>query len=327
MSPNVLCNPYCVCCSFRCMAATASNNQYAFLSERKTAAVATCPASRSVKCRITVHGFYFRRRDQKFVRRFRCLTCKKSFSDATSSLNYRQKKTHLNAIVFRLLCSGVSQRRCARIQAINRKTVVRKLLILEKFCTRDQLSLLANMKGRVFNVQFDDMETWEHTKLKPLSIPLAVEQKTRLIIASDVVRMPAKGKIARQSIKKYGKRSDHRKKGWKNVLETVALVCSDTKNLNILSDSNPHYPFHIRKYLPEASHKTVFGRRGCVVGQGELKAGGYDPLFSLNHTAAMYRANINRLFRRTWCTTKRPDRLLAHIRLYTTFHNRILRKH
>ena len=52
----------------------------------------------------------------------------------------------------------------------------------------------------------------------------------------------------------------------------------------------------------------------------------FDPLFSLNHTCAMLRANINRLFRRTWCTTKRKDRLEQHLAVYMDFHNRILLK-
>ena len=60
------------------------------------------------------------------------------------------------------------------------------------------------------------------------------------------------------------------------------------------------------------------------MGQGELKKIGFDPLFDLNHTAAMIRANINRLFRRTWCTTKRADRLEAHLELYVQYHNREL---
>jgi len=47
---------------------------------------------------------------------------------------------------------------------------------------------------------------------------------------------------------------------------------------------------------------TTKGRRECVVGQGELKGGGFDPLFSLNHTCAMIRAHVSRLFRRTWNT-------------------------
>jgi hypothetical protein len=35
----------------------------------------------------------------------------------------------------------------------------------------------------------------------------------------------------------------------------------------------------------------------------------------------MIRANVNRMFRRTWCTTKRRDRLEAHLVLYADYHN------
>ena len=66
------------------------------------------------------------------------------------------------------------------------------------------------------------------------------------------------------------------------------------------------------------------GGRGCVTGQGELKKLRFDPLFALNHTCAMLRANINRLFRRTWCTTKKKERLEQHLAVYMDFHNRIL---
>jgi hypothetical protein len=60
------------------------------------------------------------------------------------------------------------------------------------------------------------------------------------------------------------------------------------------------------------------------VGQGELKRGGFDPLFSLNHTAAMFRDRLKRLSRRTWCTTKRPDRLQLLLDLYAWYHNELL---
>ncbi len=74
----------------------------------------------------------------------------------------------------------------------------------------------------------------------------------------------------------------------------------------IKSDQSPHYPMAVKTHFPNSRHETFKGKRGCVVGQGELKATSFDPLFSLNHSFAMLRANINRLFRRTWCTTKKP---------------------
>ncbi|HEY8279241.1 MAG TPA: transposase, partial [Bdellovibrionota bacterium] len=77
-------------------------------------------------------------------------------------------------------------------------------------------------------------------------------------------------------------------------------------------------------HFPKALHKTYEGKRGAQGGQGELKKVKFDPLFSLNHTCAMFRANVNRLFRKTWCTTKRIDRLRAHLMIYAHYHNRHL---
>jgi hypothetical protein len=76
--------------------------------------------------------------------------------------------------------------------------------------------------------------------------------------------------------------------------------------------------------FPGAEHARHLGGRGCITGQGELKKLRFDPLFSLNHTCAMLRANINRLFRRTWCTTKKKERLEQHLWVYMDFHNRVL---
>jgi hypothetical protein len=60
------------------------------------------------------------------------------------------------------------------------------------------------------------------------------------------------------------------------------------------------------------------------VGQGELKRGGFDLLFALNHSCAMVRDNLKRLSRRTWCTTKRPDRLQCLLNLYICAHNAMI---
>jgi hypothetical protein len=80
----------------------------------------------------------------------------------------------------------------------------------------------------------------------------------------------------------------------------------------------------LRKHFPKATHIQTKGRKSSVTGQGELKKVFYDPLFSLNHTCAMMRAHICRLIRKTWCTTKDPDRLADHIAIYVNYHNREL---
>ncbi len=169
---------------------------------------------------------------------------------------------------------------------------------------------------------FDEMETFEHTKCKPLSLPIIVEPLKRKILGIDVASMPAKGLLAARARKKYGLRADKRGISIENLFKGLKPIVSS--DLKVHSDQNPHYPQHVRKIIPGAKHITTPGRRGCIVGQGELKAGGFDPLFSLNHTCAMIRANVNRMFRRTWCTTKKPEALLDHLMLYVGHHNRVL---
>ena len=217
-----------------------------------------------------------------------------------------------------LLVSGVSLRRLSILLKISRTTTARKLFFLGRLA-QDDLRLSLSRASRVDSFEFDDMETFEHSKLKPLSISLAVESKTRRVLGFEVSQMPANGTLAARSRQRYGKRHDHRKAGRTNLLKRLRPIT--TRSTTIKSDLNPFYRELIKKNLPGVQHLTFKGRRGCVVGQGELKRGGFDPLFSLNHTAAMFRANVNRLFRRTWCTTKKQEALTAHLAIYAVFHN------
>ena len=209
-------------------------------------------------------------------------------------------------------------RRSAKITRVTRKTVDRRLVYFSKVSSRYQNSLLKNLPP-IKSLHFDDMESSEHTKMKPLSIPLAVEHPSRLVISYGVASMPAKGRLAKKALKKYGRRKDERRLAWSETLGTVSRVAA--LDIAITSDSHSRYPAVIKEHIPNARHTQVKGRRACVAGQGELKVGGFDPLFSLNHTAAMFRANICRLIRRTWCTTKLKERLHMHIAIYVMWHN------
>ncbi len=267
------------------------------------------------------HGHFIRRSDGRRINRYKCKECGLSFSNATFHKCYKQKKRRLNPRVHEYLCSGVSQRRISRLLKISRTTVVRKFIFLSEIAKRENLRDLAKMK-MVTELQFDDLETIEHTKCKPLSVAMAVEKHSRKILGFTVSQMPAKGHLAKLAKRKYGRRKDRRAEGWESLFDYISpRVC---KNAVIESDQNPHYLAYVKKYFPCAEHRATPGQRGCVAGQGELKKTGYDPLFTLNHTFAMFRANVNRLFRRTWCTTKRPDRLIAHLDLYVNYHNRRL---
>jgi len=216
------------------------------------------------------------------------------------------------------LVSRVSQRRIAKGLKIHQLTVRRKLKLLGEqarlFNHRDRLK-----RPITFELQFDDLETIEHTKLKPLSVTVAVEKGSRYILGFEVSRMPAKGLLAKKSVKKYGYRIDERSAGRNRLFRKIRGKIAP--NAIIQSDENPHYKPDVAEFFPGCHHLTVKGKRGAVQGQGELKKVGFDPLFTLNHTLAMMRDNINRLIRKTWCTTKKIQPLIDHLELYVYFHN------
>jgi transposase-like protein len=276
----------------------------------------TKPEKRSIFVR---YGVYFRSSDKKSVRRFKCKVCEKTFSIAAFSPFYRSRMRHKRALGRGCLCSGVSQRRtAAEFLKVRRSTVVR-MFIAEAAVAEFSLNRGNSQKKPSSVIQFDELETFEHSKCKPISISLAVEEGSRRILGVTVSKMAAKGRLAERSRKKYGPIFDERSIGRQKLFTKINhLVARDAL---IKTDENPYYPKDIQRFFPLANHQRHLGKRGAITGQGELKKIQFDPLFSLNHTAAMFRANVNRLIRRTWCTTKRIDRLYMHLVLYANYHN------
>ncbi len=256
------------------------------------------------------------------IRRYFCRLCSRHFSEQTDALCRGHRRPELNGVVAALLASGVSQRRTAALLGTTQVTVARKLVRIGIFAARHEATRWQNQSGTVKVINFDEMETFEHSKCKPVAIAVAVEQGTERIIDAKVSRMPAKGRLAAIARRRYGYRKDCRSIGLRKVLRTVAMA--GTHDVMLKSDSCPRYPKLVAACVPNATLETSLSRKACVVGQGELKAGGFDPLFYINHACAMYRDNVKRLSRRTWCTTKRPDRLQALVDLYRFIHNAMI---
>lgn len=267
-------------------------------------------------------GFYRRKDDSKVIQRFRCKTCGLRFSNATFSEAYRQKKRRINHELLKLLASNVSMRRAAIFLGVNRKTVERKLPFLANKCRRLNARHLSTLKGRVHGIQIDDLITKENSKLKPLSVSIAIDEHRRLILGAEVSKIPSFGHLAKMAVKKYGLRKDEHFDGLTRLFHTIAPIVSP--EVIVKSDEHQRYPGFVSSYFPRAKHLTFKSERGCVAGQGELKKVQYDPLFIVNHTCAVLRANINRLIRKTWCTTKDPQRLKDHLDVFIYYYNQEL---
>ena len=267
---------------------------------------------------IVKYGSFYRSSDRKTVQRFFCKLCQHHFSVATLFVCYKQKKRHINQNVARLLAAGVSMRECARVLKVNKKTVVRKLIHMG-VRAQTQLEKLNKKRRLAHTIEYDDLETFEHTKCKPIAVGLAVEYKTRWVLGYSVAQMPAKGLLAAKSLKKYGKRPDERSFYRNQLLMNLKKYVKP--DALIKSDENPHYGADIKKHFPQCQHQTFKGRKSSLGGQGELKKVGYDPIFGLNHTCATLRYRTSRLIRKTWNTTKKKERLNLHLALIILYHN------
>ncbi len=212
-------------------------------------------------------------------------------------------------------------RRSAFLLKIDRRTVDRKLIYLAKKAQQRHQDFLQKLKSKVTSLQFDDLITSEHTKMKPLTLSVAVDGDRRTILSAKVGRIPAFGLLADRSRQKYGPRVNDHQKTLKAMFEEIGPTIAPTALVQ--SDEHPRYPEFVNRYLPGREYRRHPGGRGTIAGQGELKKKHYDPIFILNHSCAMFRANLNRLIRKTWCTTKRAERLQMHIDIFIDFYNRI----
>jgi hypothetical protein len=154
---------------------------------------------------------------------------------------------------------------------------------------------------------------------KPLSVAMAVSKTERKILGFHVSSMPATGHLAKISRKKYGVRPDHRKAGLTALFNDLNRFLNP--KITISSDECSFYNGVVKQFFPHAIVTQYMGQKGSVAGQGELKKTRFDPIFSINHTFAMLRANVSRLIRKTWNTTKKVSCLICHLNIYVWMHN------
>jgi hypothetical protein len=193
-------------------------------------------------------------------------------------------------MVLKLYTSGMTQRRMAKVLAVSRSTIERKFLLLSALAAQAHSEWLSGQE-RVSLVHFDEIETFEHTKLKPVSIALAVHARTGAILGVSARPMGDKGPLASVASQKYGPRNDPSGLGIAAVLQTVARVADP--RCRVVTDESPKYPPQLKRALPRATHRAV---RRVPPPLAQRRRNVDDPLFALNVTAAKLRNDLSRLF-------------------------------
>jgi transposase-like protein len=180
--------------------------------------------------KVAKDGRYFRADDHRLIQRYKCAYCKKRYSQATWTFEYNQKKRRINSTVLKLLCVNTCQRDIARVLSISKDTVASKLKYLARKARYEHRLFLEQLKDSVVKLQFDDMIDKEHTKMKPLSITVAVEAKSRIFLGVKVSKIPAFGALAQKSRHKYGRRPNEHLQNAKELFASFAKTIKRDAN-------------------------------------------------------------------------------------------------
>ena len=250
------------------------------------------------------------------VPRFRCRRCRRTFSRQSFCAHRRLHKPHLTSQVWLDFVSGVSIQQSARRLRVSRTTVEDRRDRVGRHCLR----LLHNLERRAPpppRAQMDEIETFErHRVLRPLTVGLLVDAESHYVMAFAVGRMRSRGSSSPGSRRRrevfealHGRRPSESGKVVRSCLRRLR-----GGRVQLLTDRKPLYATAVAALFPggEVEHVTI---------SGKLPKGPANPLFVVNHAAAMARYGMSRLIRRTWCTTKDRRRLRLHGAMWSVWGN------
>lgn len=263
-------------------------------------------------------GYYKTKHNGQPVPRYQCKRCRHLFSSHSLLPTYRQKKPAMNKEVYKWYSSGTTQRRMAINLGINRKTVARKFLYMARQAANYHKKMLSNGSLKTMNVQFDELEHYEHTIMKPVSIAVAVDTYSGKIISLDAATMKIHGKLTGMSRDKYGYREDTRDAAREDAFRAINDVA--LSGLKIYTDFNPSYPNFKDRFVPSAQLVQVYSKGG-IKRSKKVRRNLDDALWRVNHVCAKIRNDLARLSRKSWVTTKALWALQAQLDLYIAYNN------
>lgn len=272
-----------------------------------------CRAKNSTSGRFySKYGYFTPKHNHQPVPRYRCRLCKTLFCSRSFSDTFREHKPHLNPLIFKALCSGMTYRRTARVFHVSRKTVCAKFIKLSAKAKRLHIRALQARIRSMPVVEFDEMESYQSSRLNMLSIPLAVQPKSGFILDARVALIRPKGRLAAKYPNAWRRwNRDTRRDACRSVLRRVERLRRG--GVLVRCDAKPQYPALIRGHVKGA--RIEICRRSPEFPESKRFTG------YLNHAAAKLRADLARLRRRTWACTRKWQNLQRHLYLYMAWSN------
>lgn len=272
------------------------------------------------------HGSYVARCRPRPIPRFRCKSCRRTFSRQTFRMDYRDKRPDLNEKVFERLILSAGLREMAMELPLTYRCTALKVRKIARHLRQLNLNLRRPLEGRVV-LQLDELESFETNRsLRPVTVPVLLERETRYLVWAEVETIRPKGKMTKARIRRlaleearFGVRKDRSKRAVRRVLTRGVDVVAPSATVRLETDEKSTYPGLARR---------AFGRERLthVTTNSRVPRTTWNNLFPVNHEDGRMRHKMSRLRRQTWLVSKKRRYLEHAMQVHMAYRNLVRRR-
>ena len=185
------------------------------------------------------------------VPRFRCKSCRRTFSRQTFRADFRDRKPHLNALLFGFITSGVGIRQSARRIGLSLRCTELKLRKMGRHLRRLNLNLRKGLEA-------GGKRAFTSTNSRPMksdempgrsAFPVLIESESRFIVWAESAPIRPRGtmttnrlKAIQESERRHGIRKDTSRRSVRRTLKRGADLAARSGSIVLQTDEKSSYP-------------------------------------------------------------------------------------
>jgi hypothetical protein len=262
------------------------------------------------------------------VKRYRCCSCGKTFSDRTFDINYYTKKTISYRQIFLRITSTESLSSISRNLKAGLPSIQNRIDRL----SREMLALHQRLEKEFClneNLVADGFESFDRSQYFPNNINILVGQFSQCLYGFTHTTIRRKGRMTKSQKAKRAKLEMRYRaprggieRSFSQLLEIIPLLWNklQSPHLSLLTDEHAAYPRAISNVIPlvSASHEGSFSH---VRISSTLDRTVINPLFPVNYYDREFRKDIHAYVKESTCFCRNVANGLDRLSLYQGWHN------
>lgn len=280
---------------------------------------------------------YQRKCDGRIVPRFRCLVCRRGFSQQTFAFSYYLKRPELTVPIARGIVNGSAHRQVARVAGCAPSTVTKRVArlgrhthLLHRFC----LAALAEIAEPV---NYDDFETFTGTQYHPCGLGTSVGHHSWFVYGLGFAPHGRGGHLSPEQRRRQARwreqggrpPRDPYAKALRRQLD-VLLSKAGVKPLRLISDDKPDYARAVQRHpLAARIEHRVFPnpKRGPKGAARSPEALARDrAMFPVDVLHGFLRHSVKAHGRETISFGRRTEAQFERAHVFTIFRNLVKRR-